>query len=47
MKFELINELVVLEIEGRQYLVDTGAPLSFSLGKDLLLKLKNKEYLLK
>lgn len=47
MKFELINDLVVVDIEGKKYLVDTGSAISFSLGNDLTLMLGGKNYLLR
>lgn len=47
MKFELINDLVVVDIEGKKYLVDTGSAISFSLRNDLNLRLGGRDYLLR
>ena len=36
MKFELIDDLIIITLDGRKYLVDTGAPLSFSLSNEAI-----------
>lgn len=48
MKFELIDNLIIVEIEARNYLVDTGSNMSFSLDvNNLDLVINDNSYLLK
>lgn len=48
MKFELLDNLITVEIEARNYLVDTGSNMSFSLNDNNLdLVINDKNYLLK
>ena len=48
MKFELIDSLIIVEIESRNYIVDTGSNLSFSLGNnDIDLSINDMSYHLK
>jgi len=48
MKFELIDSLIIVEIESRNYIVDTGSNLSFSLGNnDIDLSINDMNYHLK
>lgn len=48
MKFELLDNLIIVEIEARNYLVDTGSNMSFSLDvNNLDLVINDNSYLLK
>lgn len=48
MKFELLNNLIIVTIESRNYLVDTGSNLSFSLNDNNLdLVINDNNYSLK
>ena len=48
MKFELLDSLIIVTIESKNYLVDTGSNMSFSLNdKNLNLVINGNHYLLK
>lgn len=47
MKFELVDSLIIVNIQHKNYLVDTGSNLSFSLNADLDLVINDTHYQLK
>jgi len=47
MKFDLVESLIIVSIDGRNYLIDSGSNISFSITNDLDLVINDNNYLLK
>jgi hypothetical protein len=44
MKFELLNSLIVIDVEGKKCIVDTGSPMSFALDSSVELYINDESY---
>ena len=47
MKFELINDVIIMDLQGKSILLNTGSNLSFSLKDDFSISINDKNYHLK
>ena len=47
MKFELINDLIIVELQSKKILLNTGSTLSFSLKDDFSISINDRSYSLR